>query len=145
MYFPFTFSGRKVISNKYKPVALYAFSQYDFQWMQCKVFNLMLWIGKENHKVLSFVVMITLIVWSKDVQTDSPILSGLQSKLLTGCVEMVTFCRRSTVPATPISTPSESFLDLDDGYELDERKTIQWDHKKWNLKCKIYKLSNDLI
>lgn len=61
--------------------------------------------------VWSLVTISTRTVWSKELQMQSPLLSGLQSKLETGCVDKVTFCRRLTEPATPISTPSESFFD----------------------------------
>lgn len=61
--------------------------------------------------LFNFVTMSTRTVWSKEPQTHRPLLSGLQSMLEIGCVDNVTFCRRLTEPATPISLPSESFFE----------------------------------
>lgn len=72
--------------------------------------------------LLSLVTISTLTVWSKAPQTHSPFLSGLQSRLEIGCVDRVTFCKRLTEPATPISAPSESFLERWAGYSLAIRK-----------------------
>lgn len=69
----------------------------------------------------SFVTISTLTIWSNEPQTQRPLLSGLQSKLEMGWVDKVTFCRRLTEPATPISTPSESFFDRWIGYSLQTR------------------------
>lgn len=77
--------------------------------------------------LLSLVTISTLTVWSKAPQTQSPFLSGLQSRLEMGCVDRVTFCKRLTAPATPISDPSESFLERCAGYSLPGRK---WEPKK---------------
>lgn len=75
--------------------------------------------------LLSFVTISTLTVWSKAPQTHSPFLSGLQSRLEMGCVDRVTFCKRLTDPATPISDPSESFFERCAGYSLPMRKVKQ--------------------
>lgn len=45
--------------------------------------------------------MITLKHWSNAVQTARPCLSGLQSRELTGCDEIVVFCKRVRSPTTP--------------------------------------------
>ena len=62
----------------------------------------------KSHTLLSLVTMRTLRHWSNAVHTHRPILSGLQSKPAMGCVDMVTFCSRFTLPATPIGTSFES-------------------------------------
>lgn len=71
--------------------------------------------------LLSFVIISTLTIWSNELQMQRPLLSGLQSKLEMGWVDNVTFCKRLTEPATPISTPSESFFDRWTGYSLKAR------------------------
>lgn len=68
-----------------------------------------------SHTRLSLVTMSTRTDWSKALHTHRPCLSGLQSRLAIGWVDKVTFCRRFTVPATPMSTSSESFLRLSAG------------------------------
>ena len=74
---------------------------------------------KSKDQILwSFVTISTFTVWSNELQMHRPLLSGLQSKLEMGWVDNVTFCRRLTEPATPISTPSESFFDRWIGYSL---------------------------
>lgn len=70
---------------------------------------------------LSLVTMSTRTDWSKAEHTHRPCLSGLQSRLAIGWVDNVTFCNRLTVPATPMSTSSESFLLLWAGYSLERR------------------------
>lgn len=77
---------------------------------------------------LSLVTMSTRTHWSKPAHTQSPCLSGLQSKLAMGWLDRVTFCKRLTDPATPTSTPSESFLLLWAGYSLVMRwpKIFAW-------------------
>lgn len=70
--------------------------------------------------VLSLVTMRTRTDWSNDELTQRPCLSGLQSRLEMGCVDSVTFCRRFTDPATPMSTSSEPFLVLWAGYSLEQ-------------------------
>lgn len=72
------------------------------------------------HTLLSFVTMSTRTDWSKEAHTHRPCLSGLQSRLAMGCVERVTFCRRLTVPATPMSFPSPSCSLLLAGYSLSQ-------------------------
>lgn len=73
--------------------------------------------------LFSLVTMRTLTVWSKALQTHSPLLSGLQSRLEIGWVDKVTFCRRLTEPATPISIPSESFFERWAGYSLETKRS----------------------
>lgn len=71
---------------------------------------------------LSLVTMSTRTDWSKLEQTHKPCLSGLQSRLAIGWVDSVAFCNRLTEPATPTSTPFESFLHLWAGYSLEMTK-----------------------
>lgn len=71
-----------------------------------------------SQTVLSLVTMRTRTDWSNEEQTHRPCLSGLQSTLDMGCVDRVTFCRRFTEPATPMSTSSAPFLVLWAGYSL---------------------------
>lgn len=61
---------------------------------------------------------ITRSVWSKEVETARPSLSGLQSKLDIGWVERPTFWSSCKLPATPISCPFSSFATLFAGYLL---------------------------
>lgn len=98
--------------------------------------------------LLSLVTISTLTVWSKAPQTHSPFLSGLQSRLEIGCVDRVTFCKRLTEPATPISAPSESFFERWAGYSLAERKVkralrVCWDKQQYRsaLKRPLRKVS----
>lgn len=65
-----------------------------------------------NQILFNFVTMRTLTVWSNAEHTQSPSLSGLQSKALMGWVDSVTFCNRLRVPATPISCLSSSCFTL---------------------------------
>lgn len=74
-----------------------------------------------DQTLLSFVIISTLTIWSNELQMQRPLLSGLQSILEMGWVDNVTFCKRLTEPATPISTPSESFFDRWAGYSLKAR------------------------
>ena len=77
---------------------------------------------KASDQILwSFVIISTLTIWSNELQMQRPLLSGLQSTLEMGWVDNVTFCRRLTEPATPISTPSESVFDRWTGYSLRTR------------------------
>lgn len=73
--------------------------------------------------VLSLVTIRTRIDWSNEEQTQRPCLSGLQSRLEMGCVDRVTFCRRVTDPATPMSALSAPFLVLWAGYSLEHEKS----------------------
>lgn len=59
-------------------------------------------------------------------------LSGLQSKELIGCVDMVAFWSRETEPATPNSIPLESFSTLLSGYEL--KDTHEYQKQSLNVK-----------
>ena len=54
------------------------------------------------------VAMPTRRCWSNALQTNSPALSGCQSKLPMGCVLKFLLVTSSTVPATPIHSPSGS-------------------------------------
>lgn len=81
--------------------------------------------------LFSFVTMSTLTVWSNELQTQSPLLSGLQSRLEIGCVDSVTFCKRLTEPATPISMFSESFLERCAGYSLEIKTSIAHLRNVW--------------
>lgn len=77
--------------------------------------------------LFSLVTMRTRTDWSKEAHTHSPCLSGLQSRLMMGCVDRETFCRRLSVPATPLAAPSPSFSLLFAGYSL------QWQYRSMVL------------
>jgi len=58
----------------------------------------------------NFVVIIRRRHWSNPVAIANPIFSGHQSNADMGCVAKIMSCNISTVPATPMSFPSESFF-----------------------------------
>ena len=63
-------------------------------------------ISRSKTSIHSHIVTTNLIVWSRVLMQHRPSLSGLQSKLVMGCVEMTREFKSSTDPAIPIGAPS---------------------------------------
>lgn len=111
------------------PEVQFSLTERQWQWvlvllclhlvLYCTAQTISLCCSLLFHTTLSLVTMSTRTHWSKPEHTHRPCLSGLQSRLAIGWVDRVAFCKRLTVPATPTSTLSESFLLLWAGYSLE--------------------------
>jgi len=95
--------------------------------------------------------MRTRMVWSNAVHTQSPSLSTFQSKPEIGCEDIVTFCIRDNVPATPSFSPSLSRMLRCEGYSLQHMQTKKNKHivrvgiVEWNRTATMETSNNGAI